>query len=648
MHTTPRTAIAPLGPCVAWLVSPRVAAACVTVLAAGLRLWNLGDAGFGTEYYAAAVRAMLLDGHNLLYNAFDPAGVLAVDKPPLALWVQAFSARVLGYSAFALMLPQATEGSLAVVLVWYLARRDFGETAGILAALLLAVTPVSVAVDRSNNTDSLLVLVLLLAAWALPRGGERSAPRRLIAAMALIGVGFNVKMAAALGVLPGFAASYWLTAGAAWPRRVAHLAAGGLALVVVAAGWIGVVALTPPEQRPYIDSSANNSILDLAVNHNALQRFLPGAWRRAVPPAVGAPAATTDAAAPGTARSRRAAALTPPPGVARLAAPLLASQCIWLLPLALAGAVVMVVARRREAACVWIGWLLTYGVLFSCAGGLFAPYYLVLLAPPLAVLGGVGAAGLAAACRDASWHRWWPTAVLALGVAWQAAILRPETWSGTRGALLMTALIGTLLTLGALAPALWRRRGTAAAAAFALGVAALLIAPVAWSVTTIAHEGGRPLARLERAPDRFGRSAAAESNEIRRLLPFLRAHQGDARFLAATANARMAAPLIVATGEPVAAFGGFLGTIPVLDGGALGQLAETGAVRFVILGNARSRRAMAPETDTTRWVRAHGTRLDLAAVAPEAADARFDLYDLRNDLPLAASPDTRSATRPAP
>src|ERR1019366_10547768 len=90
----------------------------------GLRLWHLGDSGFGTEYYAAAVRGMMLNTHNLFFNAFDPAGVLAVDKPPLAFWVQVVSARLLGYGALALMLPQAIEGGLAVPLVWHDARFD--------------------------------------------------------------------------------------------------------------------------------------------------------------------------------------------------------------------------------------------------------------------------------------------------------------------------------------------------------------------------------------------------------------------------------------------------------------------------------------------------------------------------------------------
>src|SRR5580658_1934768 len=86
-------------------LAQRLALPCIVAVAVILRLWHLGDAGFGTEYYAAAVRAMLSDAHNFLYGAFDPAGILSVDKPPLALWLQTFSAAAFGYSSFALMLP---------------------------------------------------------------------------------------------------------------------------------------------------------------------------------------------------------------------------------------------------------------------------------------------------------------------------------------------------------------------------------------------------------------------------------------------------------------------------------------------------------------------------------------------------------------
>jgi 4-amino-4-deoxy-L-arabinose transferase-like glycosyltransferase len=162
---------------------------------------------------------------------------------------------------------------------------------------------------------------------------------------------------------------------------------------------------------------------------------------------------------------------------------------------------------------------------------------------------------------------------------------------------------------------------------------ALLIAPAAWAITTIAHEGGRPLARLERPSTRQGRAVSTEANAVAALLPFLRQNQTGARFLAATANARQAAPLIIATGEPVVAIGGFLGSMPVLGADEISQLARTGALRFVILGRGRQWWALSPKTDATQWVRAHGTRLDLTAIAPTIGDARLELFDLRHVPP---------------
>src|SRR5439155_15273500 len=121
-------------------------------LAAALRLWRLDQNGFGNEYYAAAVRSMASSAHNFLYAAFDPAGFLSVDKPPVALWIQVASVKLFGFRPASILLPQVLEGIGSVWLLYCLMRRRFGPLAGLLAALFLAITPVSVAIDRSNNT----------------------------------------------------------------------------------------------------------------------------------------------------------------------------------------------------------------------------------------------------------------------------------------------------------------------------------------------------------------------------------------------------------------------------------------------------------------------------------------------------------------
>ena len=74
------------------------------------------------------------------------------------------SATIFGINSFGLLLPQLLAGLFSVLLVYYLVRRSFGTGAGFLAGLMMAVTPVVVAVDHNNTMDSLLIFALLLAA----------------------------------------------------------------------------------------------------------------------------------------------------------------------------------------------------------------------------------------------------------------------------------------------------------------------------------------------------------------------------------------------------------------------------------------------------------------------------------------------------
>ncbi len=64
----------------------------------------------GNEYYSAAVRSMSSSWHAFLYGSFDSAGVMTVDKPPLALWVQALSVRAFGFSSWSDARPAGADG----------------------------------------------------------------------------------------------------------------------------------------------------------------------------------------------------------------------------------------------------------------------------------------------------------------------------------------------------------------------------------------------------------------------------------------------------------------------------------------------------------------------------------------------------------
>ncbi len=75
-----------------------------------LNLWNLSINGLANTYYAAAVKSMSTSWHDFLFASMDKTGLMTVDKPPLALWVQALSARIFGFSSWSILVPQALMG----------------------------------------------------------------------------------------------------------------------------------------------------------------------------------------------------------------------------------------------------------------------------------------------------------------------------------------------------------------------------------------------------------------------------------------------------------------------------------------------------------------------------------------------------------
>ncbi|MGN6871181.1 MAG: glycosyl transferase, partial [Solirubrobacteraceae bacterium] len=73
-----------------WLVA-RPELIGLLALAAVLNLWNLSVNGWANTYYSAAVRSMSTSWHDFLFASLDKTGLMTVDKPPLAFWVQALS-----------------------------------------------------------------------------------------------------------------------------------------------------------------------------------------------------------------------------------------------------------------------------------------------------------------------------------------------------------------------------------------------------------------------------------------------------------------------------------------------------------------------------------------------------------------------------
>src|SRR4051812_25255235 len=255
------------------IARPRPELVGLLVLAAVLNLWALDQNGWANEYYSAAIRSMASSWHNFLYGSFDASGVMTVDKPPLALWVQALSVKVFGFSSLAILVPQALMGMASVALVYDLTRRRFGRAAGAVAGVVLALTPMTVAISRHNNPDALLVLCSVAALWFLIRALEDGKTKWLVWAGVMVGLAFETKMAVALMVVPGIVAAWLWVAPRGRRAAVKQLLAGGAAMVVVGGAWPLLVALTPASDRPWISGTSDNSIWSLIFGYNGIGRL---------------------------------------------------------------------------------------------------------------------------------------------------------------------------------------------------------------------------------------------------------------------------------------------------------------------------------------------------------------------------------------
>jgi 4-amino-4-deoxy-L-arabinose transferase-like glycosyltransferase len=628
---------------------PGLGLVTILLLAITLRGWNLGAGGFITPYYMAGVRSMSASWHNFFFNAFDPAGFVSLDKPPLAFWIQTGSVALLRFGPFSVLLPQVIEGAASILLLYHLVRRVFGTGAALLAALFLALTPIAVAVDRSNNTDTCLVLTLLVASWAVSRAVETGRARYLLLSAGLVGIGFNVKMLMAFGVVPVFILLYLAGAPIPLRRRIGHLAAAGLVLAAVSLSWAAVYDLTPPQNRPFVDSTRDNSMLELVAGHNGVQRFVPR------------PSDLRTAASPDTARDRTSAGLPPardfaPAGPLRLAAPQLAAQLGWLFPLAIIGGIVAWArprpfwpGREHLSLGLWGGWALCYGIVFSAAGGLFHAYYLVMMAPALSALAGIGMVGLWSLYRAGGMGSLLFPAALVATALWQGHIV--DGYLTQHLAIGQEWLVPALIGATGLAAAglfILRQRPRFALALCGAALVVLLAMPTAWSVGTTLLKGntGFPAARPPFLND------AAETQRRRwslvvgalggdpKLIAFLQENRRGEEFLFAAANARQAAPIIIATGDPVMALGGYSGRNPILTVDQFSGLVEAARLRFALVGDGSPglRRIFGEDGQKplVDWIRQTGRLVDPAlwraadspySRAAEAVGAQ--LYDLR-------------------
>lgn len=623
------------------LKKPDIALILILLAALILNTYNIWQDDAANQYYLAAVKSMTKSFHNFFYASFDPSGFVSVDKPPLVLWIQTIFALVFGVHTWSVILPQALAGVGSVFLLYIMIKPRFGKGAARISALVMALTPIAVAVSRTNNIDSMLVFTLLLGTWCLMRAVKQGKLILLLAAFGIVGIGFNMKMLQAFMVIPAFLLFYLVAAKAKWRKKIASAVLSLIVLTGVSLSWALVVDYTSADSRPYVGSSQKNSVLELAFGYNGTERLLGqttgnsrgdmnGFGADMQPPNGNGPAGGDAQGQNGGGQPSGGGGHggfgggnggpgggggmnmfgTGTAGPLRLFQSALSGQISWMLPFALFGLLGMMISwfrDRREKAgqmketLFWAAWLIPVAGFFSVAG-FFHHYYLIMLAPPIAALSGIGWHAMYGLYKNRKdWASYLLPAAVFITAAFQVYILSGYTNQIGSAWIYVLGTLGVGLTITLL---MLKRSHPFGNQLTIISLCALLLTPVYWSATPLMYGNSNVLP--EAGPQLKSSSGGGmfSSDVDTGLLSYLRKNNTGEEYLFATLTTVTAAPYIINADENVMALGGFNGTDPILTVSELKKLVKEGKVKyFLIPGNNSG------NSELVSWIKKHGEKI---------------------------------------
>ncbi|SEE66765.1 4-amino-4-deoxy-L-arabinose transferase [Streptomyces sp. 3213] len=646
----------------------------ILLLATALYAWNLTSIT-GNTFYDAAVYSGTKSWKAFFFGALDSGSFITVDKPPFALWVMGLSARVFGYGTWQLMLPMVAAGTGSVAILYRSIKRDFGAVAGTISALVLTLTPITVAITRDTNPDPILVLLMMLGAVALLKAVRNGKLMPLVWSAVAIGFAFNTKMMQAYVVLPAFFLVYLWATNVSLGRRIRNLAVATVALVVSSAWWMVIVDLIPASSRPYIGGSTDNTVWDLVIGYNGFGRIF---------------GASSSVGSQGNGASFGGSS-----GLYRMFNEIMGGQISWLIPFAAIALIAGLVLRgraprtdaKRAALMLWGGWFVLHFLTFSLAEGTFHPYYVTAMAPGIAALAGAGGVLLYRAFREGSAAKWaWVLPVaIAASTVWAVVLLQRVSGSGTvyTVAEIVVAVAGIASVLGLLVGRFTRRHRLMGFAALA-AIVALLAGPAAYSVSaaTSSTNGTNPTAGPSTgggmggggggmggapsgaksgtkpsgsapsgtrpsgsgsAPSSSSSSSSSSSPSSESgsesgarqaggggmggdtqvssaMITYLKKHQDGATWLLAVSTDQTASSIILESGQPVISMGGWSGSDNAMTLAKLKSLVKSGKLHYIMVSSTGGQ---GTNSEITTWVKAHGT-----AVSAYSGLYRLDASDV--------------------
>jgi 4-amino-4-deoxy-L-arabinose transferase-like glycosyltransferase len=593
----------------------RPALLAIAALAALTYAWGMNGAALEV-FYGAAARSMSSSWHDFFFGAFDPAGTVSVDKLPGALWPQALSLRVFGFHTWAIVLPQVVEGVLTILVLYRAVRRLAGPLAGLVAAAVVATSPVTVALNRGNVADSLLIVLVVLAADATSAALRSGRLRTLLLAGVWVGLAFQAKMTVAWLVLPALAGAYLLAASPPLRARLTNIALAGAVTAVVSLSWMIVVTFVPAHERPYVDGTQNDSVFSQTFDYNGIARLRHGSGVFA---GAGRPAAFLVRISQASAGPIHSIA----PSWHRLLDGPFGRDDGWLLAAALIAALaVLAISRRagrrdplRAAVVLWGLWLIVLGAFFS-GGGYPNSYYVAALSPAIGALCGIGV--------EVAWHRRERAATRAcLGGALLASvgygIYLLRGGSDVPDWLVPAAICAALVPVAALA-ATAGREGAArglSSGVVALVLACALVLPGVASALMVVRGLGPFAAPYEPSSATVSRAEAARTRALdEQVVEELSSTYGTPMAMAVDSSI-LAAPYILATGREILPIGGFQGGIPSPSLAQLRRYIDSGQVRAFLVPRVSSDPRIV-------WIHAHCAP---PPVSPSGGHGPTALYD---------------------
>ncbi len=591
----------------------------VTALATLSYAWGISN--FALEpFYAGAVRSMGSNWKDFFYGAVDPYGTVTLDKLPGAFWVQALFVRVFGFHFWSVAVPQVIAGAITILVLYRVVRHLAGPAAALVAALILAASPITALLNRGNVSDSMLILLTVLAVDATVRATITGRRRTLLLAAFWVGVAFQTKMVQAWVIVPALLAAYLVASPRDLRHRVRDVVAAVVVIVVVSLSWITVVSLIPSHDRPYVDGTTDDSPF--------VQVFVYNGWAR-----VGVHLGLAETSLKEQPFERVAIEEGTFFGTRRITASFnrllvgpLGRDDAWLVPVAALSGLALLVERRtrprgdlvRLGVIVWGGWLVILWAFFSF-GEYVNSYYTAALVPAVAAL---CAMGLGACWR----HR--TTSVLArvlllLAVpltTLYAALLIPAGASVAHWLVPVAAVICAVAE-GALGLSLTRRRRLRvdSGVALALAAASMLLVPAVTTGVVVAQGLGAFSTPYQSAsatnttttgPETF-QSGGAQFSTLFDNVP-------AGHILQVVDSSYLAATLIMLTGREFLPIGGLTGSNPSPSLTEIRRLVNTGQANLFLVPTE-------PGGTDPRilWVRAHCT---MDSTYPEGPDVVFGVF----------------------